>query len=108
SPSRYLAADQPPGPGARGARAQRGRPHGQEVRPPEGRRHRPSRRSQSADLRRRRQGPRPARAGVHLEPQQEGPPAWLEDGAIVYDIMRHETLVLTRAAVEKLEARFNG
>jgi large subunit ribosomal protein L4 len=26
----------------------------------------------------------------------------------VYDIMRHETLVLTRAAVEKLEARFNG
>jgi large subunit ribosomal protein L4 len=29
-------------------------------------------------------------------------------GANVYDIMRHETLVLTRAAVEKLEARFNG
>ena len=28
--------------------------------------------------------------------------------ANVYDIMRHETLVLTRAAVEKLEARFNG
>ena len=27
-------------------------------------------------------------------------------GANVYDIMRHETLVLTRAAVEKLEARF--
>jgi large subunit ribosomal protein L4 len=29
-------------------------------------------------------------------------------GANVYDIMRHETLVLTRAAVEKLEARFYG
>ena len=29
-------------------------------------------------------------------------------GANVYDIMRHETLVLTRAAVERLEARFNG
>ncbi|MEO7820768.1 MAG: 50S ribosomal protein L4 [Sphingomicrobium sp.] len=29
-------------------------------------------------------------------------------GANVYDIMRHETLVLTRAAVEMLEARFNG
>jgi large subunit ribosomal protein L4 len=29
-------------------------------------------------------------------------------GANVYDIMRHETLILTRAAVEKLEARFNG
>ena len=29
-------------------------------------------------------------------------------GANVYDIMRHETLVLTRSAVEKLEARFNG
>jgi large subunit ribosomal protein L4 len=29
-------------------------------------------------------------------------------GANVYDIMRHETLVLTRAAVEKLESRFNG
>lgn len=29
-------------------------------------------------------------------------------GANAYDIMRHETLVLTRAAVEKLEARFNG
>ncbi len=27
-------------------------------------------------------------------------------GANVYDIMRHETLVLTRAAVEKLEGRF--
>ncbi|MEQ7873329.1 50S ribosomal protein L4 [Sphingomonas sp. ASV193] len=27
-------------------------------------------------------------------------------GANVYDILRHETLVLTRAAVEKLEARF--
>ena len=29
-------------------------------------------------------------------------------GDNVYDIMRHEALVLTRAAVEKLEARFNG
>ena len=29
-------------------------------------------------------------------------------GANVYDIMRHETLVLTRAAAEKLEDRFNG
>ncbi|SMF67254.1 50S ribosomal protein L4 [Allosphingosinicella indica] len=29
-------------------------------------------------------------------------------GANVYDILAHETLVLTRAAVEKLEARFNG
>lgn len=29
-------------------------------------------------------------------------------GANVYDIMRHDTLVLTRAAVEKLEARFHG
>ena len=29
-------------------------------------------------------------------------------GANVYDIMRHETLVLTKAAVEKLEDRFNG
>ena len=29
-------------------------------------------------------------------------------GANVYDILRAETLVLTRAAVERLEARFNG
>ena len=29
-------------------------------------------------------------------------------GANVYDILNHDTLVLTRAAVEKLEARFNG
>jgi large subunit ribosomal protein L4 len=29
-------------------------------------------------------------------------------GANVYDIMRHETLVLTRAGLEKLEDRFNG
>ena len=29
-------------------------------------------------------------------------------GANVYDIMRHETLVLTRAGLEKLEARFDG
>ena len=29
-------------------------------------------------------------------------------GANVYDILKHDTLVLARAAVEKLEARFNG
>jgi len=29
-------------------------------------------------------------------------------GANVYDILNHDTLVLTRSAVEKLEARFNG
>ncbi len=29
-------------------------------------------------------------------------------GANVYDILKHETLVLTRAAVQMLEARFNG
>lgn len=29
-------------------------------------------------------------------------------GANVYDILNHETLVLTKAGVEKLEARFNG
>ncbi|MFM8542410.1 MAG: 50S ribosomal protein L4 [Chakrabartia sp.] len=29
-------------------------------------------------------------------------------GANVYDILRHDTLVLTRAGVEKLEARFTG
>ncbi|NJC32568.1 large subunit ribosomal protein L4 [Sphingomonas jejuensis] len=29
-------------------------------------------------------------------------------GANVYDILRHDTLVLTRAAIETLEARFNG
>ena len=29
-------------------------------------------------------------------------------GANVYDILKHDTLVLTRAAIEKLEARFNG
>ena len=29
-------------------------------------------------------------------------------GANVYDILNHETLVLTRAAVEQLESRFNG
>ena len=29
-------------------------------------------------------------------------------GANVYDILKHDTLVLTRAAVEKLQARFNG
>jgi large subunit ribosomal protein L4 len=29
-------------------------------------------------------------------------------GANVYDILRHETLVLTRAGLEKLEDRFNG
>ncbi|MGB7404055.1 MAG: 50S ribosomal protein L4 [Pacificimonas sp.] len=30
------------------------------------------------------------------------------EGANVYDILDHETLVLTQAALEKLEARFNG
>ena len=29
-------------------------------------------------------------------------------GANVYDILKHDTLVLTRAAVERLEARFHG
>ncbi|MEN3971932.1 50S ribosomal protein L4 [Sphingomicrobium sp. XHP0235] len=29
-------------------------------------------------------------------------------GANVYDILRHDTLVLTKAGIEKLEARFNG
>jgi large subunit ribosomal protein L4 len=29
-------------------------------------------------------------------------------GANVYDILKHDTLVLTKAAVEMLEARFNG
>jgi large subunit ribosomal protein L4 len=29
-------------------------------------------------------------------------------GANVYDILKHDTLVITRAGVEKLEARFNG
>ena len=29
-------------------------------------------------------------------------------GANVYDILKHETLVLTRAAITELEARFNG
>ena len=29
-------------------------------------------------------------------------------GANVYDILKHDTLVLTKDAVEKLEGRFNG
>ncbi len=37
--------------------------------------------------------------GVNVMPAQ---------GANVYDILKHDTLVLTRGAVEKLEARFNG
>lgn len=37
--------------------------------------------------------------GVNVLPAQ---------GANVYDILKHDTLVLTKAAVEKLEARFNG
>ncbi len=45
-----------------------------------------------------------ARASSNLESINLLPAA----GANVYDIMRHETLVLTRAAVETLEARFNG
>jgi len=43
-----------------------------------------------------------ARASSNLEGINLMPAA----GANVYDIMRHDTLVLTRAAVEKLEARF--
>jgi large subunit ribosomal protein L4 len=37
--------------------------------------------------------------GIHVMPAV---------GANVYDILKADTLVLTRAAVEKLEARFNG
>ena len=37
--------------------------------------------------------------GVNVMPAQ---------GANVYDILKHDTLVLTKDAVEKLEARFNG
>ncbi|MXO90645.1 50S ribosomal protein L4 [Pontixanthobacter aquaemixtae] len=37
--------------------------------------------------------------GVNVMPAQ---------GANVYDILNHDTLVLTKDAVEKLEARFNG
>lgn len=37
--------------------------------------------------------------GINVMPAQ---------GANVYDILNHDTLVLTKAAVEKLEARFNG
>ena len=42
---------------------------------------------------------RPLGVGINLLPAM---------GANVYDIMRHDTLVLTRAALEKLEARFHG
>ena len=45
-----------------------------------------------------------ARASSNLESVNLLPAVGLN----VYDIMRHETLVLTRAAVEKLEDRFNG
>jgi large subunit ribosomal protein L4 len=45
-----------------------------------------------------------ARASSNLESVNMLPAV----GANVYDIMRHETLVLTRAAVEQLEDRFNG
>jgi large subunit ribosomal protein L4 len=45
-----------------------------------------------------------ARASSNLESVNLMPAV----GANVYDIMRHDTLVLTRAAVEMLEARFNG
>ena len=45
-----------------------------------------------------------ARASANLEQINLMPAA----GANVYDILRHETLVLTRAGLEKLEARFNG
>ncbi len=37
--------------------------------------------------------------GINVMPAQ---------GANVYDILKHDTLILTKAAVEKLEARFNG
>ncbi len=37
--------------------------------------------------------------GINVMPAQ---------GANVYDILKHDTLVLSKAAVEKLEARFNG
>ena len=45
-----------------------------------------------------------ARASANLEQINLMPAA----GANVYDILSHETLVLTRAGLEKLEARFNG
>ena len=68
---------------ARGARERsRRRPHRQEVRPPEGRRHRPSRRSPRPDLRRRRQGARPPRPRLQSVAEQEGPRARPEDGAL--------------------------
>ena len=37
--------------------------------------------------------------GINVMPAQ---------GANVYDILKHDTLILTKAAIEKLEARFNG
>lgn len=45
-----------------------------------------------------------ARASANLHGIDVMPAA----GANVYDILKADTLVLTRAAVEKLEARFNG
>jgi large subunit ribosomal protein L4 len=45
-----------------------------------------------------------ARASANLHGINVMPAA----GANVYDILKADTLVLTRAAVEKLEARFNG
>ncbi len=45
---------------------------------------------------------------VHASSNLHGVNSMPAAGANVYDILRAETLVLTRAAVEKLEARFNG
>ena len=45
---------------------------------------------------------------VHASSNLAGVNTMPAAGANVYDILRAETLVLTRAGVEKLEARFNG
>ena len=172
-----LAAVKRRGAGACGPRALRSRPYRQEVRPPEGRRYRPSRRPPRPDLRRRRQGARPpgprystrrlnkkVRAlGLRMRcpprrraaiwscsttstwqgGQDQGAPGEARQARLRQDRpgdrrrcaqrrfrpgfvepaehqpaagrrrqrLRHHAprdLVLTRAAVEKLEARFNG
>ena len=68
--------------------------------------------ARQARLRQDRAGDRRRCAERRLRPRLVEPAASINlmpaVGANVYDIMRHETLVLTRAAVEKLEARFNG
>src|SRR3712207_7507535 len=53
----------------------------QEVRTAEGRRHRPPRRPPRPDLRRRRQGARPARPRLQPVAEQEGARARPQDGA---------------------------